>query len=306
MHWLDLVGPHLLARRMRFLNIGANKGWAVNQFFLRFQPDWNVSNELWYSELRALKAWPTCGVCRACNESAKSVLVDRQRARGHEVHKESVDRRRDVRAVAVEMMPDNAQLLQTMFERLALPATVVHAAAGSTSGQHGFVPFSLGVGRESAILQLANAAGRGRMQRVKMVTVDEVAGPMLGSAVSTKIDFLSIDAEGYDAAVLQGARGVLDAGRVRLLEWEYHGVGDWTEPGASPAAVAMWLAARRYSCFWQSKSGALSPFVLGCDYAFRQWSNVICAHTSEQALLNVLHSLVIAPLVGVASMRGAA
>jgi FkbM family methyltransferase len=40
------------------------------------------------------------------------------------------------------------------------------------------------------------------------------------------IDFLSIDTEGFDALAILGMVRTLAAGRVRLLEFEYHSVGE--------------------------------------------------------------------------------
>jgi hypothetical protein len=38
-----------------------------------------------------------------------------------------------------------------------------------------------------------------------------------------RIDFLKVDAEGHDLAVLKGARGAIDEGRVRLIQFEFGG-----------------------------------------------------------------------------------
>ena len=299
---------------MRLLNIGANKGYAINHFLMRFLPGWSTNSTQWFDEIvSSRRVGAPCGICKACNEVVPSA------ARGHTGASREHAPHRDVRAFAVEMLPENAQLLRELFGVFSVPGGVVHAAASGVSGEEAYVPKNFGVGRESAILaHNASLLTRARQQplRVRTVTIDELAAtvdalaaasrttnvrtthtsadrPLTASgSLAATINLLTIDAEGYDAAVLRGGEGVLSAGRVRVIEWEYHFVGIWAESGVTPVDTARWLLARRYVCYWQSRSGSLSPFLAACNYAFRAWSNVVCAHASEEAVLAALETLV--------------
>ena len=199
-HWLEAAAPHLASPRMRMLNVGANKGYAVNHFFLRFLPGWNVTNDQWLSAVQEGHAAAPCGICKACEENVSSVwaaatsgqhrLRDagpllpamtsgaargqyeikkqhsregaaawwtqawwRQRAERLAAARLQAPAAVDVRAVAVEMMGENAKLLKGLFERFAMPVEVIHAAAAGHSSRKGaFVPQNFGTGRESAVL----------------------------------------------------------------------------------------------------------------------------------------------------------
>ena len=59
--------------------------------------------------------------------------------------------------------------------------------------------------------------------RVPLVTADHVAE----SRGLDNITFLTIDTEGHDSLVLLGARQLLSARRVRVLQFEYHERGLW-------------------------------------------------------------------------------
>ena len=57
---------HRRALEMAFWNIGANKGYTVNEFLQRHASGWKVSNQLWHRYLKDETATPyTCGACHA-------------------------------------------------------------------------------------------------------------------------------------------------------------------------------------------------------------------------------------------------
>ena len=51
-----------------------------------------------------------------------------------------------------------------------------------------------------------------------------------------------------------------------------------------------YLKSRKYTCFWAGAQGELSPFLDGCNYDFKRWSNVVCSHDPQ--VLRVFHLLV--------------
>ena len=77
---------------------------------------------------------------------------------------------------------------------------------------------------------------------------------------------------------------LLTARAVRVIEFEYHGVGKWGSEDRV-GDVVTWLSGLQYTCFWQSNGGALSPFLPECDYEFHYWSNVVCVRDAHSAKL---------------------
>ena len=122
--------------------------------------------------------------------------------------------------------------------------------------------------------------------RVNVTTIDALTIEF-GLSV---VDWLSIDAEGYDARVLRGAVAALGGGKVRLVEFEYHSTGLWAT--LNLADTLRWLEGFGFKCFWQGDSGTLAPAHSECgdELDFRAWSNLVCAR--ERALVIALMRLV--------------
>jgi hypothetical protein len=96
-----------------------------------------------------------------------------------------------------------------------------------------------------------------------------------------------------DPEVLRGAETLLQARRVRILEFEYHMHRAWK--ATSLEAVVARLDAHGYDCFFEN-SASLTRLT-GCwhgNFEIRGWSNVICTLRTEVAVMGVLNSLVVA------------
>ena len=106
---------------------------------------------------------------------------------------------------------------------------------------------------------------------------------------TSAVGVLSIDTEGHDALVLEGARGLLARHAVQIVEFEYHFLPLWTER-ALHSTVA-WLNELDYACFWQSNSGLLAPVLPGCSYV-ALWSNVVCVYKGVPGLEAAMRALV--------------
>jgi FkbM family methyltransferase len=90
------------------------------------------------------------------------------------------------------------------------------------------------------------------------------------------IEFLSIDAEGYDFEVLLGATETLR--RSKYLEFEYHEDGAWQHHLLS-TAIAM-LKGMNFVCYWAGSYGHLWR-ITECWmdlYQSHSWSNVACVN----------------------------
>ena len=125
--------------------------------------------------------------------------------------------------------------------------------------------------------------GAGSQRRVPCLTLDEFADSRLRAGQA--IGILSIDAEGQDALVIEGARRLLSTRRVAVLEFEFIARGFWRadrhQDQRKLAPVLRGLETFGYHCFWQGENGRLAP-ASGphwCDaFQFRMRSNLVCSH----------------------------
>ena len=273
--WTTRISSLLSAPKMTLINIGANKGYAVNAFLRRYQRGWQNTSTEW----RHAVAYQACGKCLACEDP------EVEQARYNEA---------EVRVVAVELFGKNVAQLERLFKRFSVPGEVVHAAGGEAVGV-AFEPSEKDTECSRFHQTRFSCTGFEKMgiategKPVPVVTVDSLAT----QHSMERIDLLSIDTEGHDAAVLLGAEASLAARRIRVVEFEYHSVGRWQNE--SLHRVTSRLKSHGYTCFWQSNTGQLSPFLRSCSYEFKEWSNVVCA--CEPQVVHAFHSLVPAPLL---------
>lgn len=323
--WMHAAAPMLMQPRMTLINVGANKGFHVNTFLQIFQSDWKVSNAAWHealfaapslSSLSASTACPIvhnkrvryaadkysccprenqwnpvhapwipcmCGLCGDCLDTLPSSSMAPGSAQ--------------VTVVAVEMMRATANLLNQTFNRLGVSGHVVHGAAAERSAVVRTVPALAGTEHIGLGTRYFTAAsGFKRNETVRQFTVDGLMKPMRHE----RIHMLSIDAEGFDALVLRGAKATLR--RTKVIEFEFSGVGAWSRignegkgPGEELWRVVDWLASTfGFRCWWigGSRTPRLAPIVQHCtaDMGKGFWSNVLCAH--EPRLLAVLDAMV--------------
>ncbi|KAL7576238.1 hypothetical protein ACA910_013718 [Epithemia clementina (nom. ined.)] len=94
-----------------------------------------------------------------------------------------------------------------------------------------------------------------------------------------RIDFVSIDVEGFDRNVLLGAAKSLS--RIGYLEFEYNWRGDWNKPEATLSSTVSWLNEHHgFVCYWAGTHGNLWR-ITSCfqsHYDLRHWSNVACVN----------------------------
>ena len=95
------------------------------------------------------------------------------------------------------------------------------------------------------------------------------------------VHLASVDAEGQDALILEGMRGLLDARAVDVIEFEYHRIGFWKPGQRSLEETLAWLLRRTdpYRCYWQGAKGCLAPASPPCwepSFEIRDMSNLVC------------------------------
>ena len=109
----------------------------------------------------------------------------------------------------------------------------------------------------SSLLEVAAADGTdGVIYGVETTTVD---AEMLRTGFQT-LDFLKIDTEGGDWAVLRSAGACLRSHRIRVVQFEYG--ANWATAGATLTHAAGWLATLGYRVF-RLRRTSLEPLDLG-------------------------------------------
>lgn len=255
-NWPSLIYEKLHRDSMSFINIGANSGSNVNEFLLKHDPKWNVTPALWHEA-----AGTGCGVCKAC----RTTVAKGTRPISH------------VHIIALEMMTVNYDRLQFVFEKFGVPGIAIHAAGGSYNG----ITYEPKLKKSKVGIEYMGIKdGKNTDSPVPMLTVDAVM-TMLPSRHTNEVDVLSIDTEGNDANVLKGAMYGISQRKFRIIEFEYHGVGDWQHTSIKDTVKS--LMQHKYVCFWQGNK--LARFQIECDYEFKRWSNLVCSH--EIDIINI-------------------
>lgn len=118
----------------------------------------------------------------------------------------------DGRVIAIEPIPDLAQLIERAVRRLRLPVTVINCALSSTAGSADLcIPVAAGR-RKLGFASLESKTADGEVCRVALRTLDEICGDN-----SQRISFIKIDVEGHELQVLRGGEKTLRRHRPNLL-----------------------------------------------------------------------------------------
>jgi FkbM family methyltransferase len=178
----------------------------------------------------------------------------------------------------VEPLPRNSARLQATAKKLGYEDHFhVHAVAMSNEDGITYFPRETKLGDEqkgigSCELDTSNC------DAVPMYTLDTFSRDVLQDEASM-IDFLSIDVEGYDGLVLEGASKMLS--RVRYLEFEYNWKGPWKK--ISLSSTIQTLKEAGFSCYWPGAHGNIWR-ITDCflsHYDLKFWSNVACVNVQD-------------------------
>jgi FkbM family methyltransferase len=237
---------------MNIINIGANSGSNVNEFLYEHDPSWNVTPQMWHEESKT-----GCGVCGAC----KTRVYRGTRPVNN------------IRAIAMELLYINFVILAHNFKVFNVPGVALNAAGGVKMDKV-FAPYARLHGIE--FLGVSTKPSENGYN-VPMVNVDSLMTMFGWKSILSEVDFLSIDTEGHDALVLKGAQTGLQSKTFRVIEFEYHGVGEWRNNYLNNTVGV--LMNYGYTCFWQGNR-AVAEYEVNCDNNFHKWSNLVCAHES--------------------------
>ncbi len=298
--WHDAVSPELarLALRapgnpatchVRAVHVGANKGFKVASFEARYRRlrlgSRPISAEAWHKAISAATQRgivSACGMCQDCRASLPRV----RHGCSTEVH-------------AFELLDANVRLLRDAFASFGVRGSVTHAAVGNMTGV-AFTRDPKGRPGEEGASAKTRRSGP-HSSAVRALTLDGWAEE---SGVR-RIHELTIDAEGWDALVLEGAERLLSRRAVDLLEFEYNDRGKWSiglRDRRYLKRVLAQLHGLGYGCFWQAGLNRTDRTPLGiarangpdgwCEQLAAErpfWSNLVCSW--QPAVLATLHRL---------------
>jgi FkbM family methyltransferase len=138
----------------------------------------------------------------------------------------------------------------------------------------------LKAGETSSVIGAA-ADPRSVAKKVRMTTLDTEIDRLGWPS----IDYLKIDAEGYDFHVLRGSTTLLKSHRVALGQFEY---GDgWRLSGSTLTYAIRWLADLGYECFLLKSSGLYIPEPAKYGEYFG-YSNYVFCHLEGKTLIRSL------------------
>ena len=191
----------------------------------------------------------------------------------------------------IEPIDNTINAIKETAKQLGLDKHQFHSHQYVVSNSTGVVSFPTGdAGIEHLASKFCGRRVMGKTVRchdVPMTTLDDFATRHLQwhSERYPTVDVLTIDTEGFDWRVLQGARRIVS--RTRYIEFEYH--SHWGKDELLKDAVD-YLERGGFVCYFAGKE-RLFKLTNGCwlkRYEARVWSNVACVHRSEPAWLGIM------------------
>jgi len=169
------------------------------------------------------------------------------------------------------------QLQERFADRAAI--TVVCGAASDRVGRAQFFE-GTGASEASSLLESSHRAGA-TAREVELTTVDE----LLARFGIDELDFLKIDAEGYDLHVLRGARSALEQQRVGAIQFEYHKL--WAAAGSTLGEAINLLELNRYALF-RVRGAGIEPVTYEPYRDYFGYSNYLAVSPRRRAEVEAL------------------
>lgn len=207
-----------------------NQARCVIKYHLAESPDVNETGEVWLRAVVAGKASRIVDVGANVGDWLAGMLA----VKGDD----------DVRALAFE---PSASAFARLSERFGKDPRIVlqHAAVGDCETRSSFAE-EANAGRGSTLVP-GFGSTFASTRTVAVTTLDRALAEWNGA------DFVKIDAEGYDARVILGARDLLDACAIGVLQFEYNRA--WQMAGSTLYGTYRFLEARGYRVFLLKRSG---------------------------------------------------
>lgn len=154
---------------------------------------------------------------------------------------------------------------------------VLPMAVADAEGSMSFLDYGGGAltsGEASVVVEDGRSANR---LTVPVVTLDDECA----AAGWGELDLLKVDAEGNDWRVLKGARKLLQAHAIRVVQFEYGAY--WIRSGGTLTSTISFLEDCGYSVFRLRRTG-LSPVELSRYGEYYRYSNYVAVRSGEDIL----------------------
>lgn len=261
------------------VNIGANKGYTVADKYAFWVPQSGINPRSMHSLIK--KEYPSfsraCGACKECLFDGPSSL---------DIKREHLDL---LKVFAVEPSITNVNLLRKVKDWIGSDSfNVVHAAGLDYTGTVTFPVTELGY--EKGFVGQNPGKGKTTIE-IPSITVDD----FVKENNLRIIDILSIDTEGFDPLVLEGAHEVISNQKAKTIFFEYHMVGYWrrnAETSYKLEETVNFLDFHGYDCYIEGQDEVLR--MTGCwdpVFEFRMWSNILCVLRSDRSVNQIAMSL---------------
>ena len=301
----QLAGDSSVRLERVVLNIGDNQGYIAASVAAHWQPWGPISPKGLFHFLSGLPSMQgkeyheRCGVCHDCDEHQPPIdAAALAAAAGLQIDDEALilqwlRSHVSLTVYEIEPQPANLELLQGFAESVSGGETGGAKDSGSAAGGGGVLrPYQYAVSDFNGTAQFVKRpagdelgslteGGGGDTVTVPVVTVDGFVAQFVDPQERFILDWVSIDTEGYDSAVLDGAVRTLPF--TRVVSFEYHEIGQWRSRQLR-TYVEKLDAQFGFDCYLEYDRW-LVRLNGGCwvpSYEFHQWSNVVCANRRDK------------------------
>lgn len=250
MHRLSPTGPKIM------LDIGCNKGYTSAKMFGMWAPEIGFNPRALHKNRP--EVW--CGNCGDCQEDIKSEISSSSGG---------------LTVYCFEPSQANfANLLLTRDTFFQSTKSDVHwlTMNVAASNQTGSAHFARNCTSEQCALNLESNS----YDLIDTITVDA----FIEKYQIPYVDILKIDAEGFDATVIQGSLQSIAGKKIGVVSFEYHEVGVWRHYALKE--VVEWFNGFDYVCYFDGKPSLAR--LTGCwddAYEMYEWSNVVCLKRTD-------------------------
>eukprot|EP00040_Diaphanoeca_grandis_P036865 m.237260 g.237260 ORF g.237260 m.237260 type:complete len:1144 (+) comp33704_c0_seq1:247-3678(+) len=279
--WLDRMREVDDVPEKNIIIVGCNKGFDAIKYYER----WDASNVVYsldsWKKAMAANGMDKCGRCGGCLMDDITLHGEREKYKRNSIRSPLV--------FCVEALPSNYEVLVKAQEQLKYDAwhggqtkalIMVNAAASNSLNPPTIkFPKVMEPGRENVGVDfrpekdINDFNKQGETVDVETITVDSLAK----SYKLDKVDILTIDAEGHDPLILEGAYTTIRRLNVRYVEFENHSVGQWAN--SSIKASIDFMDEHGFDCYWAGHK-RLWPITTCWSEryeGYKHWSNIVCA-----------------------------
>ena len=278
-----------------YVDVGANKGYGISEMISMLTPVYPFSPDHIYRSLLGIyykKGMPKshfCGMCCDCSRPVFELPQAHQAA--------------SLKVFAFDISTGCYEFLTHVFQNISgvnVTLAAISEVDGSVMELPRISPFN-----EWGSLSDTNLTGEDGRVKISTKNLDKALPDGL------HVDYLSIDAEGFDSHVLEGAARLLTAQRVTVLMFETH-MQSWASPKyGSVSRIVNTLAQFGYRCLLPLQPLPSLPTsthnkfldLSACNDTslvdrLKGWRNVVCFLWKNVTVRKVFMGLLHDPRVG--------